>query len=229
MKKSFILLNVFLTAAVVVGDVFYIKNGELFMKALTSIGFVLIGAVNFIWVLKKRYKTDFPAIMLAGLFLSMIADIVLNLNFIIGAAVFAMAHVFYFASYCRLDGFKKIDIIPCLLIFVPTAALILFAPIFEFESTVLQVVCLVYALIISFMVGKAFAYCFRTARASSFLIAFGSALFFFSDLMLLFDKFSNLSEITGILCLATYYPAQCLLAYSVFLCCEKTSELNKAF
>ena len=43
----------------------------------------------------------------------------------------------------------------------------------------------------------------------------GSFLFFFSDLMLLFNEFAGAPFITDILCLYTYYPAQILLAYSI--------------
>ena len=50
-----------------------------------------------------------------------------------------------------------------------------------------------------------------------FSIGVTSVLFFFSDLMLVFDNFTNLTFPIGILCLATYYPAQCVLAFSVMI------------
>ena len=46
-------------------------------------------------------------------------------------------------------------------------------------------------------------------------VAVGSALFYFSHLMLALNVFACASYITDTLCLATYYPAQWLLAYSI--------------
>ena len=47
------------------------------------------------------------------------------------------------------------------------------------------------------------------------LLVIGSVLFFVSDFMLLLNVFGNVGEFADILCLATYYPAQCFLAYSL--------------
>jgi len=48
------------------------------------------------------------------------------------------------------------------------------------------------------------------------IMAAGSVLFYFSDLMLAFDMFGGAPPIAGTLCLATYYPGQCVLGYSVY-------------
>ena len=78
----------------------------------------------------------------------------------------------------------------------------------------MQIVCLVYALIISLMVGKAVGNCIRTPSLLTVVILAGSILFFFSDLMLVFDWFADGGRISGLLCMGTYYPAECLLAIS---------------
>ena len=77
-------------------------------------------------------------------------------------------------------------------------------------------VCLVYAIIISSMVGKALGNFIRNKNIVTIILAIGSSLFFFSDLMLVFDWFMGMGRISGLLCMATYYPAECLLAFSVF-------------
>ena len=62
----------------------------------------------------------------------------------------------------------------------------------------MEVVCVFYALIISFMLGKAVSNIIRERNILNLLIVIGSFLFFFSDLMLLFDVFANVSIIFDI-------------------------------
>ena len=88
-------------------------------------------------------------------------------------------------------------------------------PIFDFGGAFMQIVCVLYALIISCMLGKAVSDLITNKNIFSIIVAVGSFLFFFSDLMLLFDVFAAVDAWAGALCLATYYPAQCLLAYSI--------------
>lgn len=56
----------------------------------------------------------------------------------------------------------------------------------------------------------------------------GSILFFFSDLMLVFDWFLSMGRIAGILCMSTYYPAQCLFAFSVYYAAASPGCVLKA-
>lgn len=218
MKKTINLINLFLVLAVLVGDVFYIITDNFWVKTVTSIGFVLIGVINIIYAIKhKTEHMKFAIIMLVGLFFAMLGDIVLELFFIAGAALFAIGHVFYFVAYCFLQKFRWLDLIIGAIIFVPSVLFIVLAPIFDFEGVLMEIVCVVYAIIISCMVGKAISNFVKTKSLLALVIMIGSLLFFFSDLMLLLDKFSGVNDIVGTLCLATYYPAECLLAYSILL------------
>jgi hypothetical protein len=82
------------------------------------------------------------------------------------------------------------------------------------------VVCIVYAAIISTMLGKAVGNFLRERSGDSGvsgMIALASGLFFFSDLMLVFDWFIGRWDWTSNACMGTYYPALCLLALSMFL------------
>ena len=98
---------------------------------------------------------------------------------------------------------------------MPSMFVILFVPILDFGGILMKVVCLIYALIISLMLGKSIANFTRDKSLFSLIILIGCALFFFSDLMLLFDVFAS-AKLAGIFCLATYYPAEFILAYSIF-------------
>ena len=91
----------------------------------------------------------------------------------------------------------------------------LLLPIFEFSSPILKWVCIIYAIIISCMTGKAISNLIKQRSLINGLLMIGSILFLFSDLMLLLDNFSNVSGIFGLLCLISYYPAECVLAHSI--------------
>ena len=58
------------------------------------------------------------------------------------------------------------------------------------------------------------------------LVLIGSAMFWFSDLMLAFDMFGTPSRLTWILCSYVYWPAQNLLAYSLFHHIREQEQLH---
>lgn len=218
MKKTVTILNLLLIAAVVISCVCYDRLGGLWLKAFTSSLFSILGLVNLLYAIKVRTRpTAFPALLFAGLFLCTCADVILWFDFIVGTAVFALGHIFYVLAYRSLLPFRKSDWLPCAVIFAFAAGLILFAPFFDFGEGPMQPVCLAYAAIISCMLGKAIANLCREKTALFRLIAAGSALFFFSDLMLVLNLFADAPPITDTLCLFTYFPGQALLASSAFL------------
>lgn len=216
MKKTILLTNIFLIIAVLVGDVFYMLNGLILVKALTSLGFVAIGVVNFIYLLKYKTKEKrFAIFMLAGLTFSMLGDIFLEIIFILGAGLFAVGHVLYFVAYCFLAKPRWLDLIISACIAVPSVLVISLVPIFNFGGILMEMVCIIYAIIISCMVGKSVSNFVKFKSLLTLIIMIGSILFFFSDLMLLFNVFADVSRVFGVLCLSTYYPAQILLGVSL--------------
>ena len=81
MKKSFFIINIILGLLTIISDVFYALYGGLWLKGVTSAGFVLIGLVNLVYVLLiKDRNIKFACFMLVGLVLSLVADIVLNIH-----------------------------------------------------------------------------------------------------------------------------------------------------
>jgi len=215
MNKKILFFNSILSLLILTGDVFYILYDHLWIKAITSIGFVLIALINLVYLLKSnKKKPTFAIFMLIGLTFAMLGDILLEIEFIIGAILFAVGHVFYFVAYTKLIKFNWKDLLCGVCIFVSASILILTAPIFEFETTLLKILCIVYALIISIMVGKSISNYIKEKSSLNFILMIGSILFIFSDLMLLFNVFGSVPS-TGILCLATYYPAEIILAYSI--------------
>ena len=218
MKKTFTILNIILALATVAVMLIYRHFGGVLLKGAASFCFVAMGIANLIFaILNKSKYIKYAIVLLVGLAVACVADVVLNLNFMIGAVVFAVGHVFYFVAYTMLYNFKWSDLIAAAVIFVPSCLVILLVPIFDFGGILMQIVCIVYALIISCMLGKAISNLIRERSFTNALIVLGSALFFFSDLMLLFDVFAATeAAIFGILCMVTYWPGQALLAYTIF-------------
>lgn len=224
MKTAVYLLNLLFGALMVALDVVMILSPTLLLKSLASACFVAIGIVNIAYSVKLKAKKSFPVLMLLGFVFAMVGDIVIyntaQLWFITGAALFAIGHIFYVAAYFALYGFRAVDLLASACIFVPSALFITLAPIFDFGGVLMEIVCVVYALILSCMVGKALSNLGKKT-ALSVLIAVGSILFYTSDFMLLLNMFGSIRTIPRILCLATYYPAQFLLAFSLVLFSEK--------
>ena len=215
----FNILNLLLILAVIVGDVFFTIGGGLLIKSIASACFVALGIVNLIYAIKnKTSNLKFCVLMLVGLFFAMLGDIVLEIEFIIGAVLFAVGHIFYFISYCQLISFKWKDLIFGAVIFVPSTLFIVLAPFFDFGGILMELVCVFYAVIISCMVGKSISNYVADKKVLHLLLLIGSCLFFFSDLMLLLDVFGNMPRVIGVLCLATYYPAECVLACAIAKC-----------
>ncbi len=217
MKKHFFIANILLALAVLAGDICYMLFGGLWLKSITSAGFVLIGLINLIYAcITKSSRLKYAIIMFIGLVFAMLGDIVLNVHFIGGAVLFAIGHIFFFISYCFISKFKWTDLIAGGIIFVIAVLVLTLVPIFDFGSVLMQIICIFYALIISLMLGKAIANLIHERNLLNILVVVGSALFFFSDLMLVFDNFTAISGIIfGVLCLGTYYPAECILAHTI--------------
>lgn len=202
------------------GIIFAVQRG-LETKIPASACFLLLGCINARYLLKHTSQhRGFALTMLAGLFFGFLADIVLQLHFLGGAAIFALGHVCYVGAYCCLLRREHGDCLCCLKIIVPSVALILFLPVLDFGTGFLQAVVLVYAVVISLMTGKAWSNYRRRPSSLTKCLLIGSILFFFSDFMLLFAFFTDIGRIANVLCLITYYPGQAILASSIFLDAE---------
>lgn len=216
MKKLYFAGNLVCIAATLILGVIYYQEGGLLLKGLTSTGFVILGLVNVCYAVKTKKRLRFPLFMATGLLFCMVADVVLNLHFIGGALIFAVGHLLYAAAYSSLLKWRRRDWLPCALIALASVLLITLAPFFSFDSWVMETVCIVYALVISCMLGKAAANAMREKSTVNLILLIGSALFYFSDLMLALNVFAGAPKIADTLCLMTYYPAQCVLAHSIF-------------
>lgn len=217
-NKIMMAVNTIVIAAIFVLNYFYQSNGfDFTLKCICSGGFALLGIINLVYAFVTRQSNSkFYVAMSAGLLLAFLGDVLIGYDFIIGAGTFALGHICFVAAYCFLQKLGKADILFSTLLFAGAAVFLLFCPWLTFDEPIFKVVCLVYALIISLMLGKAIGNFISNRTAVTAIIAVASALFFFSDLMLVFDWFIGRWDWTDHACMGTYYPALCMLAYSVF-------------
>ncbi len=220
-KKVFAWLNVVFGALVLVGMTCYLNHGSRDMKAICCATFVLLSGVNLVYSLCSGTGRKYAVIMFMGAVFGWLGDVLLGVNFILGAGMFAVGHVLYAAAFCAISRIRKADLVLTGVILAGTAALIMLYPKFNFGGTLMQAVCLIYGLIISCMVGKAVTGGIRERSLPMIIMAVGSVLFYFSDLMLVLRYFAGAPWIADRLCLLTYFPAQGLLASSVYFYANK--------
>ena len=218
-QKIMLVVNGTVMATIFVLNYVYQSNGfALTLKCICSGLFALLGLVNLGYALvTKQSNTKFYIGMSLGLVLAFLGDFLIGYDFIIGAATFALGHVCFVVAYGFLQKLKVLDALISGILFAGSTAFLLFFPYLTFENPVFRVVCIVYALIISAMLGKAVGNFVRERNVVTGTIAVASFLFFFSDLMLVFDWFIGLWSWTDHACMGTYYPALCFLAFSMIL------------
>jgi len=189
---------------------------NLLMKTFASLGFTLIGILNLTYGIREHKDgRTFAVIMVIGLCMGMVADVILEIQFMIGALIFALGHVFYIFAYNHLRRFEAKDLIAGILLFLFLIGCILFLPIFDFGGPVMKYVCIFYAVLLSVMFGKAYSNYRKNPNTLTKLLAIGSLLFAFSDTMLLFSHFADVPAIVGSLCVNSYYPGQAIIAASL--------------
>lgn len=213
LKKTNSILLVCAALCLVCYDIF----GGLWLKGVTSGWFVLLGSVNLLAARNlKRKQLRFSALMVAGLFCGMCADVLLGVAFFAGVGVFALGHILYFIAFCTLEKFCLRD----LKIMIPIALFSIFlvtgTPWITVTDPLLQKLIPVYAVIISMMLGKAIGNLILRPSLFRWLLAVGSFLFWFSDLILAVDMFGQSSRLTWILCSYAYWPAQNILAHALY-------------
>lgn len=225
-QKLMLAVNAVIVSAILVMNYFYQSNGfDFTLKCICSASFAVLGVINLIYAfLTKAENKKFYIGMSVGLILAFLGDVLIGYDFIVGAATFALGHVFFVVSYCFIQKMQKLDYLFSGVLFAGCLLFLLFCPLLTFDVPLFRIVCIVYALIISTMLGKAVGNFVRKRDLMTGTAAFASALFFFSDLMLVFDWFIDLWSWTDNACMGTYYPALCLLALSM---CIKLIKKDK--
>ena len=225
-NKCMLAVNAVMISAIFILNYFYQSNGfDFTLKCICSGSFALLGIINLCYAFITRQKDmKFYIGMTLGLFLAFLGDVLIGYDFIVGAATFALGHICFVVAYCFLQKMQKFDYVISGTLFLGCLVFLLFCPLLTFEVAIFRIVCIVYALIISTMLGKALGNFIREKNLVNGTIAVASSLFFFSDLMLVFDWFIGLWDWTDHACMGTYYPALCFLAFAMCLNAIKSDK-----
>lgn len=218
-KRTINIINAVLIAIQFALSVVYDRLGNPYVfKSLATGWFLIIAIFNFIVATKHNIKPKiYKILMLIGLIFAAAGDIFLidKNTFVLGAALFAVGHVFYLSNFFVLSKFKLRDLFIFVGLFGCCLLIILLYPHFNFNGMFALII--VYALIISAMLAKAISNCFDAQyRKQNIAVAIGAFLFFISDVCLLFYVFAGAPIWVDSLCLFTYYTGQGLLASSLY-------------
>ena len=216
-RKAVFILNIILLICAISCLICYDVFGGLWLKGVTSSWFVLLGFLNILYVWSnKKEKRCFVFLIELGLFFGMCADILLGVQFIFGILFFAAGHVVYLAAFFILEKFQKRDIVITLPFAVISLYIVTGTSFIQIEEQVLEKMLLGYACIIACMLGKAVSNLISEKSKFRWLIFIGSIMFWFSDIVLAIDMFGESSRLTWILCSYVYWPAQNIMAHSIF-------------
>lgn len=218
-NRVMLMVNIIFILTIFILNYFYQSaDFDFTLKCITSAVFVILGVINIIY--KYSVPGDYRIFcfgMLIGLVFAFFGDVIIKFNFIIGTAVFALGHICFVIAYALLHKFRRADFVISGVLFILTFIFLVFYPPLKFTSSVIRFVCIIYAFVISVMLGKAIGNYVFDKNKVTLTLFLASSLFFFSDLMLVLDKFAGIWKWTSNACMATYYPGVALLAFSIFL------------
>ncbi len=190
---------------------------NIIFKTIASVFFVL--TPTFAYKKKPCDKKYFLLIMF-GLFFSLFGDVLLaikgwDLGFSLGVVTFTLAQIFFVVAFSYLERYKHIDLV----IF---GGLSIFLVLLEninkdFDYDGKYIFILIYSIVISYMVSKAFSL-FRIKKGNEKAVIFTTiamVLFFLSDLDLLFVYFYKTKYVAlSYANIVLYYMAQGILGLS---------------
>ena len=218
-KKIMLFINILIMIILFYHNFIYQSTGyHKELKVTCSCMFVAQGLINFIYaILTKQSNVKFYSIMTVGLFLACLGDYLILFDFIKGAISFALGHIAFIIAYCFLHKIRKLDLfisgglfIACLIFLLSCSNQV------DVESAI-KIVCIIYAIMISTMVGKSIGNYINQSNYFTLTAAIGSTLFFASDIMLVLAWFIKEWDWASNVCLAIYYPALALIAFSMLL------------
>lgn len=221
-------INIILFVFTVIGGLCYdLISADLITKSCASGCFVLLGGINLVYGICRKWKYRSVAwILMAGLAAGFLADVALEIDFIQGAAVFAVGHILYLAAYCILLPVKPSDFIPGAILCIFVIAAMVLLPVFDFGGSLMQAVAIVYAVLISAMWSKAHSNFRKAPCKFTKWLAMGSFLFLFSDFALLIARFTPVPGFVSSFCVNAYYPGQAVLACSLLYMDESNTRIS---
>ncbi|MEO5761074.1 MAG: lysoplasmalogenase [Vicinamibacteria bacterium] len=166
---------------------------------VAMLGLVLVGS-------KRTLAANLAA---SGLFISALADAVIEYNFLGGLVGFLIAHVFYIAAFVRAEPRARwVRLIPMALWGLLTL------PLLVASAGALALPVLIYGTVILTMVWRAAAAVDRVGWNAGTLGLAGALFFATSDTLLGYSRFVGPLPMARFLTLGTYWIAQSLITAS---------------
>lgn len=191
------------------------------LKGVAAACFVLLGAI----LATQGHHSAYGRLVLVGLILGLCGDELLALRFLVpklhdaffalGAATFAVGHLFYIKALYDLGVIRPVVLIPVFLVGVAVANL--YGKHQGSHAGHLQIPAVAYMVLVIFMGAVSIAAFAGAPGLGLLLFAIGGISFGCSDSILLancFGKNQNWSKNVWIH--VTYYGAQLLIAWSIF-------------
>jgi len=183
-------------------------------KTLTSLFFIAIAAVSGSYAGFGTYAI----LMMLGFVFGAIGDVLIldkqnTPRFISAISSFLIGHIFFAAAFCFLFGFHWLDII---LVAAILAIAVYVYKIQKFNLGKYLIPVAGYALVITVMLVKSLSSIYSLySLAAKLTIFVGAAMFFASDVILVFLVFKKFSKKWSAINLILYYTGQALLALSL--------------
>lgn len=202
---------------------------NLYFKTFSSVMFTILGILSLFTLVSHAQKlTDNRLIggffMVLGLVVCMVGDIILGLPklaetndstpiIVGGASWFFTGHVLYCTTLIVLFGIS----LPAVALIIPLSILYTFVnrKIGKLDYKNLTAGVLLYSIIESLSLALCIAATIKGFSAAALILTIGFTLFYISDMVLMHNYFGEKRRMISILCHATYYPAQILIALSI--------------
>ena len=205
---------------------------NLYLKSASSVLFTILGVFCLYSLVSRKsgeiadYGLIGGFLLLLGLVFSLLGDVILGLPrltelrrdslpvLIGGASYFGLAHVIYCIALIFLFGIN-LWVIP---IIIPLSVFYVFGnKLFgKLDYKNLTVGLIAYSLIEALSFALCFTSLLQEYSVQKLLLTVGFTLFYFSDMVLMHNYFGERKRIISILCHSTYYPAQILIALSIY-------------
>lgn len=191
---------------------------RIFAKTATSLGFIAIAVYSgFASGNMSFFYSSLPAFLFCfggDVLLEVMDEKGSKKYFIAGLLSFLIGHIMFVVAFLKLQPFTFYEMI------IPAASVILTLLLHldkNLDTGKMKPYVLIYSFFVSWLFSKGLFVFLAQNNTATALILSGSALFFISDILILFLLFyKKKASVTRFLNLLTYYAAQLLLAISVY-------------
>lgn len=217
MKKLLIVLNIFFPVLALTCATFYSINGEMWLKWMSGLGFVLQGIINFIFLIRFRPdKKLYGILMLAGLILSYFASMLIHYYIVWTMILFALVSILLYLSNSLIICVKPVDFVYGICIAIPMMFLMIFSGIFGFVTVWVEVFVILYVVLISLVLGKTISNIVRERNVITSIQFVSTLLFYAANFIMLCNAFSKVSHFIMIVFTGLFVISHFMYSYTVF-------------